>query len=149
MKLKPFYFYSAFLIIFISACLLWMLRNDTFEQKVTKIDYRDKDDEKVLGFSLEEYIKTKSVISLKLIGNKKYDDSILSLFQSEIRKIIEAKDSNKGIHLKFNKKTMYEHVIHSFQICKVEDCTTYIPDGYDLWVFPYYKKQNTKRHQPK
>jgi hypothetical protein len=144
MKIKPFYFYSAFLIIFIAACLLWMIRNSTFEEKATHIYYRDKDLEKGLPFTLEEYVKTKSIISLKLTGNEKYDDSILNRFQLEIRKIMDAKDFHKGIHLKFNTKTLYEDVIRSFQICKIEDCSTYVPDGYDLWVFPYHKKQNKK-----
>lgn len=142
MKPKPFYFYSAFAIIFISACLLWILSNRTFSQRATTIFYRDKEVEKTLGYTLEEYLKTKSIVSLKLIGNEKYDDRILNLFQLEIRKIIKAEDPHKGIHLKFNKKTSYEELIRSFQICKIEDCSTYVPDGYDLWVFPFYKKKN-------
>ncbi|AYN03077.1 hypothetical protein [Flavobacterium sp. 140616W15] len=144
MKIKPFYLYSVVLIIFISVCLLWAIRNNTFEEKATVISYRDKDVEKELSYSLEEYVKTKSIISLKLIGNEKYDDSILNLFQLQIRKIMNAEDPNKGIHLKFDKKTPYEDVIRSFQICKIEDCSTYAPDGYDLWVFPYYKKTKRK-----
>lgn len=144
MKIKPFYLYSVVLIIFISVCLLWAIRNNTFEEKATVISYRDKDVEKRFYFNLEEYLKTKSIFSLKLIGNEKHDDSILNLFQLQIRKIINAKDPNKGIHLKFDKKTPYEDVIRSFQICKIEDCPTYIPDGYDLWVFPYYKKTKLK-----
>ncbi|KIC02786.1 hypothetical protein OA88_06585 [Flavobacterium sp. JRM] len=144
MKIKPFYLYSVVLIIFISVCLLWAIRNNTFEEKATVISYRDKDVEKRFSFNLEEYLKTKSIFSLKLIGNEKHDDSILNLFQLQIRKIMKAEDPNKGIHLKFDKKTPYEDVIRSFQICKIEDCSTYIPDGYDLWVFPYYKKTKLK-----
>jgi hypothetical protein len=144
MKIKPFYLYSVVLIIFISVCLLWVIRNNTFEEKATVISYRDKDVEKRFSYNLEEYLKTKSIISLKLIGNKEYDDSILNLFQLQIKKIMNAEAPNKGIHLKFDKKTPYEDVIRSFQICKIEDCSTYIPDGYDLWVFPYYKKTKLK-----
>ncbi|MEP7169251.1 MAG: hypothetical protein ABI855_07755 [Bacteroidota bacterium] len=142
MKTKPFYIYGAFFIIFISASFLWMMRNYMFEEKVTYIGYRDKELEKSLGYSLEEYVKTKSIISLQLNGNEKYDDSILNRFQLEIQKIIKSQDPNKGIHLGFSKKTTYENVIRSFQICKIENCSTYIPDGYDLWILPYYKKTN-------
>lgn len=148
MKIKPFYFYSVFLIIFISACFLWMLKTNTFREDATQIMYRDKDFEKKTGVTLEEYVKRKSIVSLKLIGNKKYDDKILNLFQLKIREIMNAEDSNKGIHLKFDKKTPYEDVIRSFQICKIEDCSTYVPDGYDLWVFPYYNKKQTKKTNP-
>ncbi|OOV17535.1 hypothetical protein [Flavobacterium sp. LM4] len=139
MKTKSFYIYGAFFMIFVAACFLWMLRNNTFAEKATHIDYRDKDIEKRLGFTLEEYVKTKSIINLQLNGNGKYNDSILNLFQLEIQKIMKVEDANKGIHLKFSRKTTYENVIRSFQICKIEDCSTYIPDDYDLWVFPYYK----------
>ena len=141
MKTKYFYIYGAFFVIFIAACFLWMIRNDAFAEKATTIDYRDKDLEKKLGINLEEYVKTKSITSLQLNGNEKYDDSILDRFQLEIQEIMKAEDSNKGIHLKFGKKTTYENVIRSFQICKIEDCRTYAPDGYDLWVFPFYKKK--------
>jgi hypothetical protein len=135
MKTKPFYIYGTFFIIFISACILWLLRNDAFEEKATYINYRDKDLEKRLGFSLEKYLKIKSIISLELNGNKKCDDSILNLFQLEIQKIKKVKNPNKGIHLKFGKKTTYENVIRSFQICKIENCSTYTPDGYDFLGF--------------
>lgn len=144
MKLKPFYVYGAFLIIFTSVCILWILRNDAFKERATRIDYRDKDIEKRLGYSLEEYIKTKSIISLQLNGNEKFDDSILNRFQMEIQEIKKRENQNKGIHLKFGKKTTYENVVRSFQICKIEDCATYAPDGYDFWVFPYYKKTYSK-----
>ena len=144
MKTKSFYILGVFVIIFISACFLWILRNSMFKQEATYIQYRDKEVEKQLGYKLEEYVKTKSIISLQLNGNEKYNDSILNRFQLEIRKIMKAEDSNKGIHLKFSKKTTYENVIRSFQICKKEDCSTYAPDGYDLWVFPYYKNIHSK-----
>lgn len=142
MKPKPFYIYRAFFIIFISACFLLMIRKDAFKERATYIGYRDKDLEKQIGTSLEEYLKTKSMITLQFNGSEKYDNSILNRFQLEIQKIKKAENSNKGIHLIFSKKTTYENVIRSFQICKIEDCPTYIPDGYDFWVFPYYKKIN-------
>jgi hypothetical protein len=144
MKIKSYYIYGAFLIIFVAACFLWMIRNDIFSEKATYIGYRDKDIEKQFGYTLEEYVKTKSIISMQLNGNEKYDDSILNNFQLEIQKIMKEEDASKGIHLKFSKKTTYENVIRSFKICKVEKCPTYVPDGYDLWVFPYYKKKNKK-----
>ena len=144
MKAKPFYIYGAFLIVFVAACFLWMIKNDAFSEKATFMAYRDKDIEKQLGFSFEEYAKTKSIITMQLNGNEKYDDSILNNFQIEIQKIMKEEDASKGIHLKFSKKTTYENIIRSFKICKVEKCSTYAPDGYDLWVFPYYKKQNKK-----
>ncbi|SFD62164.1 hypothetical protein [Flavobacterium phragmitis] len=87
MKQKPFYIISIFLIIFIVSCFLWMIRNNTFTEKATYIGYRDKDIEKKLGYNLEDYLKTKSIISLELNGNEKYDDSILNLFQLEIQEI--------------------------------------------------------------
>ncbi|MBF4516338.1 hypothetical protein IRZ71_08290 [Flavobacterium sp. ANB] len=144
MKTKIFYIYGVFFIIFVAACFLWMIRNDTFAEKATYISYRDKDIEKELGYTLEEYVKTKSIITLQLNGNEKYDISILNRFQLEIQKIKKEENPNKGIHLKFGKKTTYENVIRSFQICKIEDCATYAPDGYDFWVFPYYKKTYSK-----
>jgi hypothetical protein len=144
MRTKPYHIYGAFFIIFVAACFLWMIKNDAFSEKATFIAYRDKDIEKQLGFSFEEYVKTKSIITMQLNGNEKYDESILNSFQLEIQKIIKDEDQNRGIHLLFSKKTTYENVIRSFQICKLEKCVTYAPDGYDLWVFPYYKKKNKK-----
>lgn len=104
MKIKTYYIYGAFLIIFVAACFLWMIRNDIFSEKATYIGYRDKDIEKQFGYTLEEYVKTKSIISMQLNGNEKYDDSILNNFQLEIQKIMKEEDASKGIHLKFNKK---------------------------------------------
>lgn len=144
MKTKPYYIFGAFFIIFVAACFLWMIRNDTFAEKATHIYYIDKDFEKRTGYTLEDHVKTKSIITMQLNGNEKYDDSILNNFQLEIQKIIKEEDASKGIHLKFSKKTTYENVIRSFKICKVQKCPTYAPDGYDLWVFPYYKRTNKK-----
>ncbi|RZJ53371.1 MAG: hypothetical protein EOO44_08695 [Flavobacterium sp.] len=150
MKPKPFYIYGAFFIVFISACLLWMIKNDSFKEDATYIGYRDKDIEKTLGITLEEYIKTKSIVSFELNGNEKYDDSILKRFHLEIQEILKAEDPKRGIHLTFDKKTSYENVIRAFQICKKEGASTYVPDGYDFWVFPFYKKKiNNKRLQSK
>lgn len=139
MKTKSFYILGIFLTLFISASILWMLKNDVFKQKATYIEYRDKELEQRLGYNLDEYLKTKSIFLLQLNGNEKYDDSILKQFQLKIQEIQKAQNPNIAIHLKFDKKTTYGNVVRSFQICKIEDCTTYAPDGYDFWVFPYTK----------
>ncbi|KFF06122.1 hypothetical protein [Flavobacterium reichenbachii] len=119
-----------------------MIKKDAFKENATFIGYRDKEFEKIIGYTLEEYVKKKSITTLELNGNEKYDDSILDRFRLEIQNIINLQDPAKGIHLKFSKKTTYENVIRSFQICKEERCPTYVPDGYDFWVFPYYKKRH-------
>ncbi|KAF2516457.1 hypothetical protein [Flavobacterium foetidum] len=121
-----------------------MLRYKAFAQNATYISYRDKSIEKQLGYNLEDYVKTKSMLRLQLNGNARHDDSVLNDFQLEIQKIKKIQNPNKGIHLKFGKKTAFENVIRSFQICKIEDCATYAPDGYDFWVFPYHKKIKLK-----
>ncbi|MCM0666208.1 hypothetical protein [Flavobacterium tyrosinilyticum] len=124
MKIKPFYIYGTFLVVFIASCFLWMIKNNIFREEATYIQYRDKDIEKILGYNLEEYIKTKSIVSFELNGNEKYDDSILKIFQLEIQKIMKAEDSKKGIHLKFGKKNSLRKCnsfISNLQIGKMFD----------------------------
>lgn len=70
MKTKSIYVYVAFFIIFVAACFLWMLRNDTFTEKATHIQYRDKDIERRLGITLEEYVKKNQSLIYNLMEMK-------------------------------------------------------------------------------
>ena len=149
MKIKTLYTLWAFSVIFICAYFLWMIKNDSFKTYATEIGYRDKDLENRLGYNLEEYLKSKSITTFKFIGNEKDDKKILQRFQFEIQKVKKTGDFNQVVHLKFNTKTQYGDLIRAFQICKIEDCCTYIPDDYDFWVIPVCKKIKTKNPMPK
>ena len=149
MKIRQLYYFWTFIIIFICLSALWILKNDSFKTYGMEIGYRDKNLEKRLGYSLEEYLKSKSITSYNLNGSKENDDEIFKTFKSKIKEIKETGDYNQVLHIKFSKKSKYEDFIRTYEICKLEECETYIPDGYDFWIIPASRKVKIKKPMPK
>lgn len=145
MKISQFNYFWLLIIIFTCVSILWFLKKDAFKTYGIEIGYRDKNIEKRLGYTLEEYLKSKSITSFNLDGNKKNDDDIFIAFQSQIKKIKDASNYNQVLHLQFSKKSKYEDFIRAIEICKLEKCETYIPDGYNFWVIPASKKVKIKK----
>jgi hypothetical protein len=70
----------------------------------------------------------------KITGDKEADEKKIVLARKEIRKLIDSKDTLRGVHFYFTKKSTYNEFVEVINICEEEHSDLYIPRGYDFWV---------------
>lgn len=81
-----------------------------------------------------------------ITGDKESDTKSLILARKEIRKLIDSKDTLRGIHFYFTKTSKYNEFIELVSICEEEHTDIYIPRGNDFWVVNF---GSPKRYVPK
>lgn len=86
------------------------------------------------GCSLEKILSFRNFKTYELTNVEAKDKVLYSKIILTIRKIVKNKDSENGVHVKFNMKTKYEDVIRILDICEIEKAPTYILKDYDVWI---------------
>jgi len=84
-------------------------------------------------------------IDINLTGNTEEDNIKLDFAQLEIRSMIAAHDTVKGVHFHFNKETKYWSFVRAIDICNMENANRYIANGNNIWVANTILPQDAKR----
>jgi hypothetical protein len=105
----------------------------------TEDSWKEFDSLNQVGFFLHPNI---DFLEINLNENDKENKIKLDYAQLEIRRIIETKDTTKGVHFYFERNAKYWTVIRAFDVCNIENAHTYVPFKNHVWMFNYNERPN-------
>jgi hypothetical protein len=139
-KKKKFSFYSPglfSLIFLLPLFIFWMYKHGIFEKKmVLEVTWHDAKDTSMCAMPFPPYRKFTAV---QLTGEKSNDNRGLSLTQTLVKNIMNARDTVTGVSVHFHNTSTYESFVQVLNICNREGIR-HVAHENDVFIFNHYDK---------
>lgn len=124
-------------------CIIHLFRTDSFTN-YGSLDLTMWDGKKdQVNYDLLPFLKSKKFEAVNFTGNYDSDLKKLKEAQLNIRDIISAEDSARGIKFHFGPKAQYQTFVSTINVFAVENAPFYVPYKNDIWFCNPRKPKNT------
>ncbi|MBB2146885.1 hypothetical protein GM921_15380 [Pedobacter sp. LMG 31464] len=136
-------------LVFLPILCIWNLDKQKAFEKLGAMDVAYMYHKQKTDTSYSNFYKLsqgfRSYTDIEFSGDNNNDKSKLQYAQFEIERIINSKDTLKGIHFKFTEKAKYWNFVKAIEISHIENINSRL-DRNDLWLF--YIPSITTKEEP-